>query len=199
MSIIKGITCIAKYSRKGLCDGIFKSNPRKFLKMASCATPKEVVNVPLSCFGQTKKGDIVLYRGLQNVYPTQEPQYNLSVAAINGVDLKSILKDFGKKTKKTIANIANYFSGLTQGNDPILHTTTKRAIAKRFTRNGGTLVEYHIPKSYIQKKGIVGHLGEEEIDFLHSIPKKFIAKVTEIKPKKISYGELPPPPEFIII
>ena len=27
-------------------------------------------------------------------------------------------------------------------------------------------------------------LGEEEIDFLHSIPKKFIAKVTEIKPKK---------------
>jgi len=186
MSIVRTISTvrqIAQYSKKTLIDGIYKSSPKNFVKMQAASTPESIVTVPLTCFSRTKKGDIVLYRGLglERLLSNKDIHYAESVAASAGINVKDVLSAFGKRTKKTIREIANFFSGLTQGNDPILHTTTKRKIAKRFAKDGGVLVEYHVPKKFLEQRGFIGHLGEDEIDFFYKIPKKYVAKVTCFK------------------
>ena len=204
MPALSAIKQIVSYSKKGLLDGIYKAKPRNFIPMRTVSIPEPVVRLPLTCFSRTKGGDVVLYRGLHiDGLTEQNVHYGKSVAASIGQSVQEVLAGVGKRTKKNIRSLANCFSGLTQGNDPILHTTTKRAVARRFAKNGGILVEYHIPKKFLKERGMVGHLGEDEIDFFYSIPKKYVAKVTKVKPTvakpPIQEGMIPPPPAFISI
>ena len=165
------------YSKLSLLKGIFgnSSKTANKLTLPSAFTPEEVVNVPLSCFTRTKDGKIVLYRGLANRKKDFITNYAGSVADEMGSTMREL-------EKKSALELVRNFSGLTQRGDPVLHTTTKKRIARTFADNG-MIIEYHIPQEYVAKRGIVGHIGENEINFVHSINPEYVAKVTQTKPK----------------
>ena len=179
------------YSKMSLLKGIFgnTSKTANKLTLPSAFTPEEIVNVPLRCFTRTKDGEIVLYRGLANRNKDFVTNYAGSVADEMGLTM-------GELENKSALELVRDFSGLTQRGDPILHTTTKRHIAKGFADNG-VLIEYHIPQEYLARRGIVGHIGENEINFVHSINSEYVAKVTQTKPKNY-FGDTGLP-EFIDI
>ena len=150
------------------------------IRMPSIFTPEKNITLPINCFDRTSKNKIVLYRGVKATF-LDSPEK--SVAAISGKNLKKIYKSYAEEARLKLA--AN-FSGLTQKGDPILHTSTNRSIAEAFAgQEGGYLIEYHMPIKYLRKNGIIGHLGESEIDFVYSVPAKFVANTRKIE-KRVS-------------
>ena len=182
------------YPRKNLIDAVCsESKTKNCIELMSIFTPMEKVKIPKSCFTRTNTGEIVLYRGIRGDSSSLEK----SVAAFSGKTKNEILEMYLGQSKR---DLAINFSGLTQGCDPILHTTTKRNIAKTFIgENSGVLVEYHIPEDILRTEGMLGHIGEYEVDFFHSIDKKYIAKTTKLKSTFRLGGDLPEPPKEINI
>ena len=168
---------ISKYAKTDLLSGIFKKC-KKYLTMRIMDKSDLTTRVPLSCFSRTPEGNIVLYRGLKNVPITSELRFEQSVAASANFPKP-------KLSRSAEINLARDYSGLTQRCDPVLHTTTSRRMAKTFSDNG-ILIEYHIPPKYVEENGIVGSLGENEIDFIWGIEPTFVKKVTKMKDK--DYG-----------
>ena len=171
---------VVTYAKKNLLEGFLSGRGR--LALRNIHNPQSKINIPISCFNRTGAGDIVLYRGINRALGDIK-DYSKSVAAAMGKSKNDILKEH----QTTIENIASIFSTRTQFGDPILHTTTQRNFAKSLAENG-TLIEYHIPRKYLEEHGIIGHLAENEIDFFHSIPNEFIASITKMPTKNISNG-----------
>lgn len=167
----------AQYSRRSLATGYTMVAKTGNVRIKSACTPESVVTLPISCFTRTQNGEYVLYRGLK----TYGNQYSKSVAACAGASKKEVL---AQHPNKKIGDIIMDYTGLTQHGDPILHTTTKRKIARQFAGNNGALVVYRVPKKYLERFGYLGHIGENEISFFHSIPKKFVHKVIHTHPPK---------------
>ena len=171
---------ISKYARTDLLSGIFKKC-KKFLTMRSMDTHSVPARIPLSCFTRTPEGNIVLYRGLKNVPITSELRFEQSVAASANFPKPQL-------SRSAEIDLARDYSGLTQRCDPILHTTTSRRMAKTFSDNG-VLIEYHIPPGYVEENGIVGSLGENEIDFIWGIEPTFVKKVIKMKDTDYGFGK----------
>lgn len=167
----------SQYSRRSLAAGYTMATKTGNVMIKSACTVEPVVSLPISCFTRTKNGEYVLYRGLK----TYSDKYASSVAACAGKSKKEIL---AQHKNKKISDIVMEYTGLTQHGDPVLHTTTKRKIARQFAGNNGALVVYRVPKKYLERFGYLGHIGENEISFFHSIPKKFIHKVIHTHPPK---------------
>ena len=167
----------SQYSRKSLETGYAMASRTGGVMMKSACTVEPVVSLPVSCFTRTKKGEYVLYRGLK----TYGKQYANSVAASAGQSRKEIL---AQHKNKKISDIIMEYTGLTQHGDPVLHTTTKRKIARQFAGNNGVIAVYRVPKKYLERFGYLGHIGENEISFFHSIPKKFVHKIIHTPPPK---------------
>ena len=167
---------LIKYATRGFAGSVDTIAKNK-LNIQSVCTVGNRANIPLSCFSRTKNGDFILYRGLKTHYFTD---YEKSVAAASGQTRKGILKRSGLSKRQLVSN----YTGLTQHGNPILHTTTKRKIARMFAGDNGVIVVYRVPKKYIERAGFLGHIDENEISFFHSIPKKFVQRVLHTRPTK---------------
>lgn len=167
---------LIKYSKRSFANGV-DTLARKKLNIQSVCTAGNRANIPLSCFSRAENGDFILYRGLKTHFGDD---YEKSVAAASGLSRKRVLKGYGLSKRELITS----YTGLTQHGDPILHTTTKRKIARTFAGDNGVIVVYRVPKEYIERAGFLGHIDENEISFFHSIPKKYVQKVLHTKPTK---------------
>ena len=156
---------------------------KNFIRMGSCL--QESVKVPLSNFSRTPQGDIILYRGVYG-FDTSAKRATQSAAASDGWSIKNIFEFFGKKRNRTnLREMVAAASGSSSFNDAIVHTSTKQSTACKYTQGNGIIFEFHIPVDYVKKHGLLGcYRGENEINFLHSLPKKFLARVTPWHPKK---------------
>lgn len=169
---------LIKYATRRFADSVDTIAKNK-LNIQSVCTAGNRANIPLSCFSRTKNGDFILYRGLKTHFGAD---YEKSVAAASGLTRKEVLKRSGLSKRQLITS----YTGLTQHGDPILHTTTKRKIARTFAGDNGVIVVYRVPKKYIERAGFLGHIDENEISFFHSIPKKFVQRVLHTKPTKLA-------------
>lgn len=172
-----------------------KKETGKFFDIPSINGSDDVYKVTMRDFDHTCNGDVFLYRGLADTVKEDVIETaNLSVAATSSnpkEKLLSILQKNGytKLNKKTKRALMGIYSGLTQGEDPVIHTSRSRRLSRdTFAKDGGTLITYKMKVKDLKRiGGVLGHKGEDEIDFFFKIPKKYVHRIEQIgKPARTS-------------
>jgi hypothetical protein len=92
-----------------------------------------------------------------------------------------------EKKRRICASATDYIGLITDedtfGGNPVMHTSRSRKIALGCAEERGSLVTYKIPKTWLveeEHRPFVGNIGEEEIDFFHSIPPEFVDTIEMI-------------------
>ncbi|HSA05612.1 MAG TPA: hypothetical protein P5556_00375 [Candidatus Gastranaerophilales bacterium] len=176
---------ISAISNPFLIKQRIESNAGKTLNIKSINPESDYYKLTIEDFNHSSdKKFVYLYRGLANVDKTEiKNKAHLSLLSSIGKGLKFLKNSLGLETKDKLS-LMRHFSGLTQGYDPILHTSRSRRTALNFADKNGTIITYKIPVSFIEKKAVSGHVAEQEIDFFFGIPKKYIYKIKNIGKKE---------------